>query len=73
MEAAEVGIIDGGARKLQVVVLPIPPLVVTMIGVIAYVDVRPAPTERVGNEQVAPLAVNVRSNMHLGTESTHRM
>lgn len=44
----------GGARKLHVVVRPMPPDVVTTIGVITYVDVRPAPTDRVGNEQVAP-------------------
>jgi hypothetical protein len=45
---------DGGASILHVVVLPMPPEVVTIMGVIAYVDVLPAPTERVGKEQVAP-------------------
>lgn len=54
MEAAEVGMMDGGASILHVIVLPIPPEVVTIMGVIAYVDVLPAPTERVGKEQMAP-------------------
>lgn len=34
VEAADDAIMLGGARKLHVVVLPIPPDVVTMIGVI---------------------------------------
>jgi hypothetical protein len=54
VEAAAVGIMDGGERTRHVVVLPIPPEVVTIMGVIAYVDVLPAPTERVGKEHGAP-------------------
>jgi len=62
VEPALVGIIDGGARNAQVVVFGVLPLVVTMIGVTAYVEVLPAPTERVGNEQTAPLAETIRDD-----------
>lgn len=58
VEPAELETIEDGFSREHVVVLPIT-LVVTMIGVIAYVDVLPRPTERVGKEQTAPLSVQV--------------
>ncbi len=53
VEELALGVIDGGARIEQVVVRP----AITIIGVIAYVDVLCCATYRVGKEQAAPLSV----------------
>jgi len=68
VEPLPVGIIEGGARNAQVVVFGVLPLVVTMMGVIAYVEVLPAPTERVGKEHTAPLAETIRDDPICWTE-----
>lgn len=77
VEPPPVEIIEGGARNAQVVVFGVMPLVVTMMGVTAYVEVLPAPaTERVGKEQIAPLAEAIRDNsicwaeIHTGSEAS---
>jgi hypothetical protein len=60
VEPLAVGIIEGGTSFAHVAVFAVMPLVVTMNGVTAYVEVLPAPAmERVGKEQIAPLAKRV--------------